>query len=174
MSNDMYYKYINFLKEHELYDKKTFEYIKRNSVMIDYSNIEEITSIDCSIVLDEKERLVQVIPCVPFLKNDDMVAINIFIYIRALMLIPNIGRRYDERYYNKLLPFLFVKLYMLENKNTNLLNFEKKLMFILLQTQEINGENTLIDCYFKDKNKLNNSARKLKRKTKNYLYNKFN
>ena len=137
MSQEMNCKYLSFLYKHKLYDKIIFEYINNHSVRINHSKIYEFNSFGCSVVIDEYGRLVEIIPVFPNLKNEKMVIISIFTYVQAMMLISNIGKKYDERYYDKLLPIIFSELYIIDNKITNLANFEKQ---IILKMFNKNGE----------------------------------
>lgn len=176
MSQEMYFLFENFLKRHELFNEKVYNYIKDNSVLVKYKNIEDFSSIGCSIVLDRKGRLSQVIPIVPLPKNKKMVAINIFIYVQAMILIPNIGKVFDENSYNNILPFVFQRLFILENSNKYLLSFEEKMTANLCRENQKKYDNimihrnTLIEGFKKDKESLNNEARKIRRKAKNYIY----
>ena len=130
----MYSKYINFLIQHNLFDKGIFQYLQKNLVFIPFKSIDEYHSIGCTIILNHNEKLVGFIPCVPYLENDKAVAINIFVYVQALMLLPNIGKVYDERDYDYTLPFIFQKHYILETKNISLLEYHERM--ILHQFQE--------------------------------------
>ena len=166
MPKGMYSKYKKFLIKHELFDNNTFNFIKDNSVMFDFESIEDYKSFGCSIVLNEKGRLVQIIPCVPILKDEETVAINMFVYTEALLLIPLIGKKFDNKYIDKKLPFIFLKLYIMENKE--LLEIQNKMQFG--GGEQYSDE--LIDTYCQDNLNLSNSARMIKRRARNYLYSR--
>ena len=179
MSKEMYSKYKNFLIEYGLFDEEIFEFINSKSVLINYKKIDEFKSFKCAIVVNENGTLIDVIPCVPFLKNDECVAINIFVYVQAMMLIANIGKFHDERNYSDLFPLIFQKLYILENKNYNILEYEKKMLKKLFESKGMNYNNVienkeiLINEYNKNNKIFNNSLNKTKRRAKNYV-NKYN
>jgi len=178
MSHDMYVEYRSFLNKYKLYDKQIFDYILEKSILVNHKKIDEFHSFGCSIVVDQKGKLVEIIPCVPFLKNEKMVAINIFVYVQAMMLIPNIGKTYDERFYNKLFPVVFLELYILSVQNKKLLEFEKKMIFNMFNQDEEQYENAiqykdfLINSYNKNNNSLDSQARRVRRKAINYLNKK--
>lgn len=171
----MYSKYLRFLHKHKLYDKNIFEYINNHSVIINYNKIYEFNSFGCSVVVDEHGRLVEVIPVIPLLKNDKMVVISIFTYVQAMMLIPNIGRKYDERYYNKVIPIVFLELYIYENNSIYLSNFEKQIILKMFNQSEeqyekaIQYKDFLINSYNKNSNIIDSQARRIRTKARDYL-----
>ena len=64
-------KFINFLKETELYNEEVLEYIKPNTVKVDYSP-EAIDFIGCFPVTDENNKLRAIRMCVPKMIDDIM------------------------------------------------------------------------------------------------------
>ena len=166
MAKGLYSNYKNFLIKHQLFDNNTFNYIKNNSVLVDFKSLEDYNSYGCSTVLDERGRLVQVIPCVPFLNDDISIAINVFVYVEALILISLIGRKIDNKYIDRKWPFIFFKLYLLENKD--LLKYQEKIQF----SDTLKYSDDLIYGYCHDDFNLKIYARMIKRRAKDYLSNK--
>lgn len=41
MPNNSYIKFINFFKEHKLYDEEIFTYLRENSIMFDYLDTDQ-------------------------------------------------------------------------------------------------------------------------------------
>ena len=74
---------------------------------------------------------------VPFFDNDITVLINIHEYIHGIMLYEKLGKKYKPGIDIEILPMLYEKLYVLENSNNELIQFEDSL------NQKINDSNEL-------------------------------
>lgn len=127
MKNEYYSKFLKFLKEKNLYEEKSFKFFLKQATFIDYNdNFDNIMG-HCTCVYGKGEQLVDIIPCTPFIKDEKSVVININAYIQTLMLIPKMGNKYEEDvFYNYALPLFYEKLYISENSNKVLLNYEKR------------------------------------------------
>ena len=70
-------KIINFFKEHNLYDEKIFNYLKNNSIMVDYENPEERSFIGCFYILDQRNILRKIKLNLAYVMNEETTLINI-------------------------------------------------------------------------------------------------
>ncbi|MCI6266834.1 MAG: hypothetical protein MR598_08335 [Erysipelotrichaceae bacterium] len=135
MANEFYDKFRDFLKRHELYEEKSFQYIWKQAVFVDYRE-EDIRDLigNCAVILDNKEKILNIIPCFPFLRDDITVVISIYAYVQALMQLPRLEKKYQENIlYGYILPMYYEKLYILENENEVLLQYEENMINHLLK-----------------------------------------
>lgn len=137
MPNVFEIKFIDFLKKHNLYDEKLFKYICEQSISIDSQlDVHDFLLGSCQTVINHKrhDKLEQIIPCMPKLVDDKSVAIAIYTYVNALMLVPKINKTYKEDlFYHYFLPMFYEKIYILENPNSELLVYEENMRNILLK-----------------------------------------
>lgn len=168
-------KFVSFLKKHELYNFKCFSYFEYQAVKIDYEDIKDVLFLDC--VLETKFGYLQgFIPIVPYLSNDKTVAMNIYAYVQALQLIPKVGKKYEEQFIHSLLPLLYLRLYLVENANEVLWNYEKSIEHKLLNDESEQSKillqqiDHLIEIYYFEGDSAKKMGVKTKRLAKNYLY----
>lgn len=177
MSIEFYSKFVNFLKKHELYDEKVFQYIWEKALMLDYRD-EDYSFLlgSCGIVIDRKRNLLDIQPCLPFLMDDKAVAMAIYAYINSLMLIPKVGRKYKENMVNNyVLPMFYEILYILENPTKQLLTYEQNMRNDLLKYGShnyktiLNCVDQLVESYKIDNSSNKQIVRKAKRLARNYI-----
>ena len=135
MNSKFYYKYIDFLKSHSLYDEDFLDFFWNNAIFIklkdnDYSYLVG----NVIIVTNEQKRIEFIIPSVPYLKSDKDVAVAIYAYVQTLTKITRIGRKenYDV-YFNYVLPMFYEKIYIEENINKRLLSYQIRMQKKLLK-----------------------------------------
>ena len=65
MPNNSYIKFINFFKEHKLYDEEIFTYLRENSIMFDYLDTDQRPLVGTYYKFDKRQRLNKIILYVP-------------------------------------------------------------------------------------------------------------
>lgn len=177
MANEFYTKFKQFLIKYDLYEERSFHYIWDHSVLVDYreDDYQELIG-NCSLIIGNNEKLIDIIPCLPYLTNDTTVAISIYAYVQALTQLPRIGKKYQEHiFYTYILPMVYEKLYILENANKELLDYEANMIDHLLKDGSSKYETVLkcrdelIDYYTKNHTKANQVGKKAKRLAKKYI-----
>ena len=89
-----YKKFIDFLKNNNLYTDESFIYISRQTTNIDYENKEERQNIGChKEIKDSKLKKFNV--CVPEIKDEETLLININNYVKSLYLYEMLGKTYQ-------------------------------------------------------------------------------
>lgn len=89
-----YKKFIDFLKNNNLYTDESFIYISRQTTNIDYENKEERQNIGChKEIKDSKLKKFKV--CVPEIKDEETLLININNYVKSLYLYEMLGKTYQ-------------------------------------------------------------------------------
>lgn len=178
MAKEMLKKYIYFLQKHQIYDEKCIRYLQKQSVKVDYQNALNIPLIGCALDIDKKGKLRSFIPCVPYLYNDTMVAIYIYVYVQTLVLIPKLEKKYEENFLDQLLPLFYLKLYLVENANEALWTYDQTIRNILLEDETMQSKtllqslDRLIGNYYQENSEAKKMGRKAKRLAKNYLFSK--
>lgn len=170
MSKEMFFQYIHFLKKHQLFDEATYQYIREHSVVINAKKKDDNFLMGCTTVLDEDKKLIDLIPCFPFMRNQKMVAVNVFVYVQTLMLLPRIGQDYEESSMDTLLPLLFFKLYILENSSEALLKYEKEIMNKQFLDNPLCQEDYWLYQLSEHSDSLYAYSRRLKRTSKDWVY----
>jgi len=102
----MYGKFINFLKENELYDEEVFNYMKDRIRIVKYNE----TSKDffgCYPIVDENNILRDIKICVPNTIDDITVSINIHEYVHYLLTYRSLNKEYKEDKYAELMPVFY-------------------------------------------------------------------
>ena len=146
-------KFINFLKKVELYDEDILEYIEGRTIHIDYDKDHALEFYGCYPLI--KDNIVKDIRlCVPTIKDDITVAINIHEYIHLIKVFNYLNKEYVFDQTEELLPVIFEFLYFRQEEKNN-----KKLQhyveFYKSYIRE-NGEESLkmfIDIYDNKKEK---------------------
>lgn len=118
--NNLYTEFINFFKKHNLYDEEMFNYIRNNSILIDYREIDKRIFIGCYYISDNDGILRQIKICVPIINNQITTLINIHEYIHAITLYKYLNKKGTIEKEDETLPMLFELLYVLENPNKEL------------------------------------------------------
>ena len=96
-------KFIKFLKDTEIYNEEVFEYIKPKTVYLDHS--EEATHFyGVFPIVDDNNIIKDIKLCVPKIKDDITVSINIHEYVHLLMVYRDLNKEYDVKttHYNNL------------------------------------------------------------------------
>lgn len=173
MENNIYYqKFINFLKEHYLYDEKILEYWKNNRTLFDYRDEEKRDLMGCFYQY-EKEYLTKIHLIVPFIDNDKTVLINIHEYIHLLTLYNKIGKKCKIGDDKEVLPFLYERIFINENKTDELLKYYQYLNQSIIESNvneyliALHLSEILLEEYDNDAiHKLDKRAKKLTKKYK--------
>ena len=61
MPNNSYIKFINFFKEHKLYDEEIFTYLRENSIMFDYLDTDQRPLVGTYYTFDKRQMLNKII-----------------------------------------------------------------------------------------------------------------
>ena len=119
----MYYqKFINFLKEHHLFNEEIFDYWNQNKILFDYLDDEKRIFIGCYYQY-EHNYLTKISLIVPFLDDDKTTLINIHEYVHLFSLYHKIGKKCKIDDSCEVLPFLFERIYIRENQSKELLEY---------------------------------------------------
>lgn len=70
MPNTLYLKFINFFKEHNLYDETVFKYIRENAILFDYLEEEKRAFIGCYYSYDKNNHLSKITIAVPIINDE--------------------------------------------------------------------------------------------------------
>lgn len=169
----MYYqKFINFLKEHNLYNEEIINYWQKNKLVFDYLDDEKRQLIGCFYII-EKGKLKNIKIIVPFIDDDKTILINIHEYIHLLLLYPKIYKKCNIGIDSEILPLFYERIYIEENKTEELLNYYNYINNFIIQQQQkeyiiaLNLSKQLLEIYNNDNiYKLEKKAKKLVKKYK--------
>ena len=124
----MYYrKFIEFLKEHGIYDEDIVLYYRNNWELFDYLDDELREDIGTGYVFSHNE-LLEMHPFVPIMNSDLTVLINVHEYIHVYMnydklnTIANVSNKDNE-----VLPIFYEKVYIKENLSNELVEYYEDL-----------------------------------------------
>ena len=165
-------KIINFFKEHNLYDEKKFNYLKNNSIMVDYENPEERSFIGCFYILDQRNILRKIKLNLPYVMNEETTLINIHELTHGIENYYKIGKKFKKDITIETLPLLYEKLYILENPSEELIAYGKYLDNLIEETSEkeykfaLKVREELLNNYDYDMVKIQKRTKKLVRKYK--------
>ena len=95
MKENYYKKFINFLKEHNLYDENAMEYLHQNGIFFDYSEEKDRDFIGCRFATNKRKILKCIILCVPNIRDEKTLIINIHEYTHALLYYKYLGKKVD-------------------------------------------------------------------------------
>lgn len=123
-----YNKFIDFLKKHNLLEKESFIFISNHTKNINYENYEEREFIGCYYEINEKGKLISFKVCVPEITNERTLLINIHEYIHALLLYNMLNKKCDIGLEKEVLPMLYEKLYILENEEVSMKEYQHQLL----------------------------------------------
>lgn len=164
MPNNSYIKFINFFKEHKLYDEEIFTYLRENSIMFDYLDTDQRPLVGTYYTFDKRQRLNKIILYVPFIKH-------------GLLAYNNINKKYTLKDDCEILPMLMEKIYLKENPSPTLERYIQYLDTKILESKNkedyrykiaLDIQSELLEYY-----NANNDFEKLKTKSKK-LYRKYN
>ena len=93
MKENYYKKFINFLKEHNLYDENAMEYLHQNGIFFDYSEEKDRDFIGCRFATNKRKILKCIILCVPNIRDEKTLIINIHEYTHALLYYKYLGKK---------------------------------------------------------------------------------
>ena len=172
MADQLYLKFINFFKNHNLYDEQTFKYIRENAILFDYLEEEKRSFIGCYYNFDKRGCLIKIVIGVPIIKDEQTLLINIHEYIHAISLYSKLGTKCKIGIEREILPLLYEKIYLNENPNEELERYVNMLNQKIIESNQIeykialNLQNELLEYYYKIRNfnKLESKAKKLSKK----------
>lgn len=116
MSSHYYNKFIDFFERHELYDKEIFDYLRAQSILFDYRDIDLRSRIGF-FFLAEKGILREINLVLPFIDSDVTTVINIHEYTHGIIACKYINRVIKEDIVSETLPHLYERIYLEENKD---------------------------------------------------------
>lgn len=119
----MYNKFVNFLKQHNLYDEEIFDFYWNNSFMFDYLDDELREFIGCYFIFDNSKHLKKIMICIPFASDDKTVLINVHEYVHVFLMYPYINKKCKIGMDIEALAIFYEKLYLLENSSPELIEF---------------------------------------------------
>ena len=122
----MYYrKFIEFLKEHGIYDEEVVKYYREHWELFDYLDVEERINMGTYYVI-RNGQLEEIRPVVPIMNNDVTVLINVHEYIHVLMNYKKINQHAKIRTKDhEVLPIFYEKVYVKENPSEELVEYHK-------------------------------------------------
>ena len=163
-------KFINFLKKTEIYNEKLLDYLNDKIEIKDLSeapkdlslgalrignNVSKLEELDdyvhsiyflgTFIEVDDDNILRNIYVRVPKMTNDISVGMNIYEYVKALMLYRNLGKEYQEDKYEDLMPTLYELVYLKENDQEDYLN-----LYLEAIKEEDNYLTMLLNIFDKD------------------------
>ncbi len=164
--------FFEFLHHHNIYDDKTYKYYLNNANNFDYYNEDMFRNyIGCSFVTNKNNILKQIVPVVPYLVDDITTLINIHEYVHTLNVYERLNKKFKTSIYDEILPIFYEKLFVLENSNPKLNNYERFLDKIAADNDDekyllgIKVSNDLLNNYNNDNfNKMSIKAKKLSKK----------
>lgn len=161
---------INFFKRHNLYNKEMFDYFSKNANMIDYRDEEQRILMGCFYIFDKKNRLKSIHLNVPYIYDDITMLISIHEFIHAIMMYKFINKKVNIGIDKEVLPMLYEKIYINENNNPILIEYEKKLNKLINPKEDkeyvigLALREQLIENYNYDFEKLSRKVKRLVRK----------
>lgn len=177
MPNNSYIKFINFFKEHKLYDEEIFTYLRENSIMFDYLDTDQRPLVGTYYTFDKRQRLNKIILYVLFIKDEITIVTNIHEYTHGLLAYNNLNKKYTLKDDCEILPMLMEKIYLKENPSSTLERYIQYLDTKILESKNkedyrykiaLDIQSELLEYY-----NANNDFEKLKTKSKK-LYRKYN
>lgn len=178
MDEFWYSKFVKFLREQELYEEKSFNYIMNKAFFVDFTN-EPVDNlkVGCTLIFSQapktfelSDRLRSFFPVMPVLNSETAVSICIYVYVQALLLVERVEKRIIDDSYNEILPLFYQKLYIVRNYNEELATYDKYLEQRLLESAPdknrklLKGRKDLIKFYkyaSQDTKKLSRKAKRI-------------
>lgn len=157
----MFNKFIDFLKQHNLYDEEIFKYYWDNTFTFNYIDDELRRFIGCNFILDGNNCLKRIMACAPFIEDDRTILINIHEYVHVFLMYHYIGKKCDIGMDIEVLAIFYEKLYVLENNNPELDKYSNYLDSKIYYTNE---KEYVLGLALRDKlNKLYNKGYRVKK-----------
>lgn len=173
MTKNYYNEFIDFFKKHNLYDQEMFDYLNEDKIIIDYRELERRSEIRCYHQIINN-TLNKVWVCVPVICDYKTLLINIYIYMHAIQLYKQLGKKIKPQTTNQSIAMLYEKLYLEENPNTELKeyisvldNYTKEKGTIEEKTS-LEIQQDLLEYYNKKKPNFNKIQKKAKKISKKY------
>ena len=174
MKVNYYNKFIDFFIEHNLYDKKVFDYIWDRCIFFNYLEDEHRKQIGVYYIFDKNKKLLDFNLIVPFIDSKKTSLINIHEYIHAIVAYYKLGKKLVLDDFCEINSLFFEKVYVLENYSDDIDKFLSKLNQERLNSNEnkyiygLKIVDDLIQNYNKDLslNKISNKSKKLIKKYK--------
>ncbi len=113
--NIYYEKFIDFFKEHNMYDEEMFRYLRENSTLFDYRDKDMVKNIGCYYALDSKDKLKGIALVVPFIDSEKTILINIHEYAHGITAYSKLGKKYKHTLDREIIPMLLEKIYAMQN-----------------------------------------------------------
>lgn len=128
MKEKYYEKFINFLKEKNLYDDMCLDYFMKQTNFVYNFDVKNDFSLEHSnLVYDEYGNLMDIILNAPVIRDDVSVMINVNAYVQMLLFIPKLNKEYIEDNFNcYVMPLFYEKLYSFDSSDEVLLEYERK------------------------------------------------
>ena len=165
-------KVINFFKKHNLYDEETINYLKENTMLIEYDYPDERAIIGCFYILDQNNILRKIKVNIPYSNNEKMILINIHELVHGIENYKKIGQVFQKDLTIETLPLLYEKLYILENQSKELIAYSKYLDNLIETNSEkeykfgLSIRDELLENYSYNMQDMQKLAKKLVRKYK--------
>ena len=164
----MYYnKFLEFLKSHNLYDDELYKYWYDNAMRFDYRDEDGRVFINTYYGFRDG-YLSKIWSFLPIIDSDITVLINIHEYVHSFLLYNKLGKRCKFGQDCEVLPILFERLYIEENKTPELLKYYDYLNKMIIDSQDskytlaLDLSNELIDYYNNQSvGKLDNKVKRL-------------
>lgn len=163
---------INFFKKHNLYEKETFDYIDKNSTMIDYRDEDQRMFIGTFYGVNKhNNKLVYIHINVPFIYDDRTMLINIHEFVHAILLYKYIDKKIKLGIDYEALPMLYEKIFINEVNTEEIVKYGRWLDSLIANKNEeyvfgLNVREELLKNYDYDINKMNKLVKKLAKKYK--------
>ena len=118
-------KIIDFFKKHNLYEKEMFDYLQKNSIMLDYRDPDARAFIGTFYVLDAKRKLTRIILYLPYVYDEKTALINIHEITHGIENYQKLGKRFEKDITIETLPLLYEKIYIQETGDEELVKYGK-------------------------------------------------
>ncbi len=133
----MYYrKFIEFLKEHGIYDEEVVKYYREHWELFDYLDVEKRINMGTNYII-RNGQLEEMRVVVPIMNNDITVLINVHEYIHVLTNYNKINHRAKIKTKDhEVLPIFYEKVYVKENPTEELMEYHNLLNECIDDTPE--------------------------------------
>ena len=162
--------FYNFINKHNIYDKNVYDYYLEHSDSFDYYNEDFLINwICCKYIFNRKGFLKEIRPFVPNVVDDKTALININQYVHTLLAYNYLNKKFKLNDDCEILPKFYEKLYVLENNNKGLIEYEK---FLDKAALESNDKRYIMAVKMFDElfnNYHNNGINDMKMKTKSLI-----
>ena len=173
MHENYYKKFIHFLKEHNLYDENAMEYLHEKGIFFNYLEEENRDFIGCYFAINKRKILEDIILCVPYIRDEKTLIINVHEYTHALLYYKYLGKKVDTKNSSiEILPMMYEKLYIKESNSQLGKEYIEYLDSQITEKSDlkyriaIEAQQDILDFYGKEKNpdKLQDQSKKIAKK----------